>query len=375
MGLGKTVQAIALMAEARLPTLIVCPAYLRRNWQNEIQKFNLTNRDWQISSYEEFTKRKDLDGFRVAIFDEAHYLKNMQAKRTKAAHKFVQECKPEYLLLLTGTPIKNRVCEFYSLLKLCSYNPRKTSGLPITKGYYHFADKLSHRTEYKLPSGVKIVKHSGLQNKPLLLKYLKGKYFRRTAKDELNLPGITRNYISCNSSTGLESQLLADFAEASLHISTAKKETALAKVEHTVKFAWELLEQDINPLLIFTDHVGAAHGISEGIRGRGYRGFSVTGSTSPEERADLVQKFQARQINYLACTIGSMSTGFTLTATNRIIFNDLSWCPADNAQAEARIHRIGQKSPCFVTYMVSDGIDEKIIKLLQGKQATLDDVL
>jgi SNF2 family DNA or RNA helicase len=299
----------------------------------------------------------------------------MQAKRTKAAHKFVRTYKPEYLLLLTGTPIKNRVCEFYSLLKLCSYNPKQTSGLPVTKGYYHFADKLSNRSEYKLPSGVKIVKHSGLKNKPLLLKYLKGKYFRRTAKDELNLPGITRNYLSCNLCTGLESQLASEFAEDSLHLSTAKKETALAKVDCTVKFAGELLDQDVNPLLIFTDHVGAAHGISQGIGGRGYRGHAVTGSTSPEERASYVEKFQAGKIDFLACTIGSMSTGFTLTATNRIIFNDLSWCPADNAQAEARIHRIGQKAPCFVTYMVSDGIDEKIAKTLEEKIATLANVL
>jgi SNF2 family DNA or RNA helicase len=195
MGLGKTIQAIALI-NTRLakPILIVCPAYLKHNWRKELKRWCDLPQWPFVVSYEEFTRTHSIlvKSCDTIIFDEAHYLKNMQAKRTKAAHKFIKTIKPTYLLLLTGTPIKNRVPEFYSLLKLCSYNPKKTSGLPITKGYYHFADKLSHREEYKLPSGIKVVKYSGLKNKRLLLKYLKDKYFRKAAKDELDLPRITR---------------------------------------------------------------------------------------------------------------------------------------------------------------------------------------
>jgi SWI/SNF-related matrix-associated actin-dependent regulator 1 of chromatin subfamily A len=388
MGLGKTVQAIATGCKAGGYILVICPAYLINNWINEFNKFcgkGSGFAGYSIFSYEQFTKLiasgekgSWLEEADIAVFDEAHYLKNMNAKRTKAAHKFVKECKPEYLLLLTGTPIKNRVCEFYSLLKLCSYNPKGTSGLPITKGYWHFADKLSHRHDYKLANGIKVVKHTGLKNKPLLLKYLKGKYFRRTAKDELDLPGITRSYLSCNIDRGLESQLAAEFDEGNSHISTAKKETALAKAEYTIGFANELFDQDIQPLLIFTDHVGSADAICKGLgggRSGSRRGYSITGATSSEKRANLVAEFQAGGLDYLVCTIGSMSTGFTLTRTNRIIFNDLSWCPADNAQAEARIHRIGQREPCFVVYMVSEGIDEQITQTLQEKMKVLDAAL
>jgi SWI/SNF-related matrix-associated actin-dependent regulator 1 of chromatin subfamily A len=380
MGLGKTVQALALDQAIGRQSLIVCPAYLKQNWADEFHKWGSTNYAPIIISYEEFTNRKsswNAISFGVVVFDEAHYLKNMNAKRTKAAHKFVQQAKPEYLLLLTGTPIKNRVCEFYSLLKLCSYNPKKTSGLPLIKGYYHFADKLSYREEFKLPNGIKVVKHSGLKNKPLLLKYLEGKYFRRAAKDELDLPRITRTHISCNINQGLESELAAEFEQNNPHISTAKKETALAKAEHTIDFANELFDQELQPLLIFTDHIGSADAIHRGLRGgRGSRrGSCITGATSPEDRAALVEEFQAGKTEYLVCTIGSMSTGFTLTATNRIIFNDLSWCPADNAQAEARIHRIGQTRPCFVTYMVSEGIDEQITRTLQKKIHVLNESL
>jgi SNF2 family DNA or RNA helicase len=279
---------------------------------------------------------------------------------------------------LTGTPIKNRVAEFYSLLKLCSYNPRGTSGLPITKGYRHFADTLSHRHEYRLPNGIQVTKYTGLRNKPLLLKYLKGKYFRRTAADELNLPGIIRNYLPCRLDRDRDELLAADFEEGRAHISTAKKETAIAKAEHTVRFALELFDQDVQPLLIFTDHVGSANAIHRGLRdgGRGSRrGCCISGATKPEDRAGYVEEFQAGRFDYMVATIGSMSTGFTLTATNRIIFNDLSWSCADNAQAEARVYRIGQELTCFVTHMVSEGIDAQIAKTLEEKAAVLKDVL
>jgi SNF2 family DNA or RNA helicase len=69
-----------------------------------------------------------------------------------------------------------------------------------------------------------------------------------------------------------------------------------------------------------------------------------------------------------------MSTGFTLTATNRVVFNDLSWCPADNEQAEKRIHRIGQTKDCYVVHIVSQGIDRKIAQVLQEKQKTIKKV-
>jgi SWI/SNF-related matrix-associated actin-dependent regulator 1 of chromatin subfamily A len=179
-------------------------------------------------------------------------------------------------------------------------------------------------------------------------------------------------------STSQESQEPAEFDEGDPHISTAKKETAIAKAEHTVRFAKELFDQDVQPLLIFTDHVGAADAIHRGLGGGGSgarRGYCITGATSPQKRAGYTEEFQDGKLNYLACTIGSMSTGFTLTASSRIIFNDLSWCPADNAQAEARVYRIGQAKPCFITYMVSEGIDEKIARTLQEKATTLSNVL
>jgi len=209
------------------------------------------------------------------------------------------------------------------------------------------------------------------------LKYLEGKYFRRVASQELNLPKITRQHISCKAlATERGKELLKEFEEQSSgHISTMKKEAAIAKVDYTLKYALDLFDQEVSPILIFTDHIEPAQKIHEGLKKHRRKGDYITGARKPEDRAKLVSEFQDGRLEYLVCTIGSMSTGFTLTATNRIIFNDLSWCPSDNAQAEARIYRISQNRPCFITYIVSEGIDEKIISILEEKMGVLKDAL
>ena len=376
MGLGKTIQAIAVMVKTGLKTIVVCPAYLKQNWVDEIKKFsNITN--YEIFSYESFTKNS-VSPADLIIFDEAHYLKNMTAKRTKKAHNFIKRSLPEYLLLLSGTPIKNRVTEFYSLLKLVSYNPKGTSGIPLIKSFGNFANALCDRETVYLPYGGRIFKYSGLKDRQLLLKYLKGKYFRRLASEELELPSLVYTAFPYQHVPGgkLNEELAADFDGNGGHISTAKKDMAVHKAPFTAKLVNELLEQGERPVIVFTDHIDSAKLIGEILEKQKHAVDVITGSTCSTSRINLVKNLQEKDnIDVLVCTIGSMSTGFTMTKANRIIFNDLSWCPADNDQATARIYRIGQSKTCFVSTVYCPGIDERINKTLQGKKDTLNEAL
>jgi len=77
----------------------------------------------------------------------------------------------------------------------------------------------------------------------------------------------------------------------------------------------------------------------------------------------------------LAATIGSLSVGVTLTAARHVVFNDLSWVPGDNLQAEKRIHRIGQKNACTAHYIEASETDAYIRKTLEEKQAASDRTL
>lgn len=373
MGLGKTIQAIATMAHVNGTACIVCPAYLRQNWLKEIDRFLPGGHKHQITvlSYEKF-RRYAPKTCSILIFDEAHYLKNMQSKRTRFTHDYVKKIKPEYLLLLSGTPIKNRVTEFYSIMKLCSYNPKGTSGLPLTKGFTTFANALCHSYDMNTPFGSS-KKYYGLKNRPLLIKYLKDKYF--AAKNDKPLPKLNHQAVIVDAIKNKElvAELEKDFLEN--HISTAKKNIAIEKTTFTAQYIQDCIDNDEKPLLVFSDHIDSCHKIKKVLATKNIHNTKViTGATPSDERERQVIKFQQGFIDVLICTIGSMSTGFTLTATNRVIFNDLSWCPADNEQAEKRIHRIGQMKDCFVIHILSEGIDRKIMEVLQEKQATLDKV-
>ena len=142
MGLGKTIQAIAAMAhlyskdpESRF--LIVCPASVLVNWCREIQKFSdikahlihgalledslscwIREGGAAVTNYESLAKIVDsIDGkmaLSMLVIDEAHYIKNPEAKRTKYIHSIEEEA--ERILMMTGTPLENRVEEMCELI-------------------------------------------------------------------------------------------------------------------------------------------------------------------------------------------------------------------------------------------------------------------
>ncbi len=140
MGLGKTFQAIAVLAHlaARGQThfLVICPASVVIGWQREIgQRSKLRSHrlhgdqrergldDWlrqggvAITTFETLRVLEvPVDVPAAVVVDEAHYLKNPDAKRTQAAATVLAVCPRA--LLLTGTPLENRVEEFTNLVGL-----------------------------------------------------------------------------------------------------------------------------------------------------------------------------------------------------------------------------------------------------------------
>ena len=117
-GLGKTVTTIAYINAMRFShVVIVCPASLRMNWQTELERWLAYKTDVVIMSYEGMVKHPispESPLGRLIVFDEAHYLKNPKAKRTKAALKL----KHDKILFLTGTPVVNRPIDLYPILAL-----------------------------------------------------------------------------------------------------------------------------------------------------------------------------------------------------------------------------------------------------------------
>jgi SNF2 family DNA or RNA helicase len=84
------------------------------------------------------------------------------------------------------------------------------------------------------------------------------------------------------------------------------------------------------------------------------------GATPTDDRARIIEEFQAGKLRVFAGTIGAGGVGITLTAASTVIFIDRSWSPSNNRQAEDRLHRIGQKNAVQVIDIISSGtIDSK----------------
>lgn len=378
MGLGKTIQAIALAEQQAENILIVCPAYLKLNWQAEVDKFG-AEKNYDYVSYSSL--KNVVNKFARAdmiIADEAHYLKNMDAKRTRHFHEFVLKCTPHRLVLLSGTPIQNGVSEFYSLILLCSYNPSNTSGEDIRKYFksqWTFNKTFCNMTQFRV-KGRTITKFSGMKRKDELKRLLKGKYTRRLASEVLELPKIVRKNVMIRNKENPElkeawTQFEMGFKDA--HLMKSKAESAMLKAEFTAKYVKDLVEQG-EQVVVFTAHLAPVPILIECLR-KVCAVSVITGEVKSDNRHRIVKGFQEGEYKVLIATIGSASTGFTLTAARHLVFNDLDWVPANNAQAEKRIHRIGQEEKCVIHYIFGSKVDEVIGNSLRAKQEVLDQVL
>lgn len=401
MGVGKTLQALIRafkMANAGKKILVVVPPFLRINWYLEIDK--MARNFYEVHMIEEGKELKTMpkttdiciigysqinnsehlfDWADCVIADEAHYLKSMDAGRTNKFHQFLYEYAPDYCYLLTGTPIQNGVCEFYSLLRLCSYNPRGTSGIDITKDYplpEDFYQAFAYPYDVKVRSqkgSFYLTRYEGLRKDmiPKLKSLMKGKYIRRWAKDVLDLPPIVPKEIivSYKSNSALEKEF-ATFNAEDKSSPPAKAKSALLKAPFTVDYAKNLNAQGVGPIIIYTDHVKSCEYIAEKLKCP-----YIHGKVSTKKRAEYVKQFQAGKLEYLVSTIGAGAEGLTLTAANHMILNDLNWVPLKNEQVYFRISRIGATKTSFIHFMIGSIQDKKITQNLNKKIKVIKEIL
>lgn len=378
MGLGKSITALTAAKRSGLKLAVFAPPFLKKSWQSEGMKLGI---DFKFVPYSQLHKfsTKDLERYRFWVGDEIHYCKSPTAQRTHAFYSLLKSCRPEYFLGLTGTPIKNRVPDFWTLLGFCSQNPQKTSGLELEgnlRKYHGFCRHFCEVEKMFIGRGRIVDKYTVLRKDRVteFKSLLKDKMIRYRVEDVLkDLPEITRKVVrlELEETPGLEAEFEAYMKGHKTNIE-GKKKNALVKAPVTARYCNDIHEESLEPLLVFTDHVDSAKVIGQMLKGRVE---VITGQISSEMRGKIVEDFQNRKIDAIVATIGSMSVGVTLTAARHVVFNDLSWVPADNLQAEKRIHRIGQKSACFSHFIVSSRTDEYIQKTLVSKLETIATVL
>lgn len=396
MGLGKTFQAIMVAAITGKRTMICCPANLRFNWVKELHKF------LEDFTYLVISEKKDLDKVtyeenfiicsyyqiknisfileltQVWIFDEAHFYKNPKSQRTQFILGYVStSSRPDYLLLLTGTPVTNRIPDFWTLLYLTSYYlDGRVNMREVFPNWYKFSQYFCEVDEMQLKikgRPRRITKYGKMKKDklPTLKKLLHKRFIRRLAKDHLDLEGLYRKNIKLKDSVN-EKLLEAYQNPEKVHSMEIKEKNAYFKSVYTVPYALQLHEEILSPVLIYTDHVGSAQNLTVKLREKKAKVAIISGTISQARRKEIVDRFQNNELDFLVATIGTSATGYTFVNCNNIIFNDYSWNPADNIQAEKRIHRIGQTKPCYIHRVLGDATDEHILNLVEEKQTDIE---
>ena len=413
MGLGKTLQVITLLlkfkqegAFAKSKALIVVPTTLLTNWQKEIHRFapDLTFQiyhgtkrklelknpiDLVITTYG--TVRSDADIFKkqhwycVAI-DEAQNIKNPDTEQTKA----IKSLKSDIKIAMSGTPVENRLSEFWSILDFTN------------KGYLGNLTKFTN--EFTKPIQLD---HS--QEQLQVFKKITAPFLLRRLKTDKSIISDLPDKVENNHYTNLSKeqaalyesvvqQSLKDIEENEgiarkglvLKLMTALKQIGnhphqylgkgkkLLEESGKAQMLIELLEniQEANEkVLIFTQYREMGNILVEFIKDKfGSEPLFLHGGIDRKKRDVLVERFQKnRSDSIFILSLKAGGTGLNLTQGNHVIHYDLWWNPAVENQATDRAFRIGQTKNVMVYRLINEGtMEEKIDEMIRSKKDLAD---
>jgi SWI/SNF-related matrix-associated actin-dependent regulator 1 of chromatin subfamily A len=399
MGLGKTTSTIiAALESGSKKVLIICPATLKINWKREIENYSdktvyiaegknfSTDADFVIINYDIIknfhdTKKKGesqiLDAnFDLVVVDEAHYIKNATAQRTKLINDLVK--KVDRLWLLTGTPMTSRPIDYFNLLSLIES--------PVAKNWMAYAIRYCQGYQFNV-GGRKVWNVMGASNLEELRDRTAGLTLRRLKENVLDLPDkiITPVYLRLKSK--MYEEIMGEYYDwydknpeesKSLTVQFTKltkirQVIADEKISQTIELAENIVEQG-KKVIIFCNFTDSLNKICEHF---GKAAVKVDGSMSKPERQHSVDSFQENdKIKVFVGNIKAAGVGITLTAAEAVIMNDLSFLPSDHAQAEDRAYRYGQKNNVLVYYPIFENTIEGIIyDILNNKKQVIATVM
>lgn len=394
MGLGKTLQAITYLLsekqEGQMQGLIISPASLTYNWQQEFRRFapelktqvvsgNQAERsrllkedaDVYITSYASL--RQDIEVYRERlithlILDEAQMVKN---STTKTAHA-LRSLTIDKRFALSGTPIENNLEELWSLFQMImpGFFPtrqkfRELSPEEVAKIIKPFVLRRDKKTVlHDLQDKRERNYYSGLtpEQKTVYLAYLhqmqdqiNGMDSQAFRKNRIGiLAGLTRlRQICCDPKLFIE-----DYEGTSGKLEQVKDLVLAAK-------------ENGRRILLFSQFTGMLDIIQEEFTKLGLTSFYLRGSTPPKDRLDMVDAFNAGERDVFLISLKAGGTGLNLTGADTVILYDLWWNPAVEEQAAGRAHRIGQQKVVEVWRLIAEGTIEERIDLLQNEKREL----
>ncbi len=407
MGLGKTLQALAWLlwlaqrqpAGEPLRALVVCPKSVIGNWEAETRRFtpaldvvrfvpggmkpvlaahagrplivvaNYTQLRLQAKFFHD-------QAWHAVILDEAQFIKNPSSNVAVVARELPGECR----LVLTGTPVENRLLDLWSLFAFA------LPGLLGTQAAFkrHYAQdnplalaRLRARVRHFLLRRTKAQVAADLpaRTEEDVVLELEGEQARlyqaelKRARAQLLRVESPRQLDKARFSILASLMKLRQICCHPALLGPAHRDAPSAKLEELLERVEELRDEG-HQVLVFSQFVTMLEIIRERLAAAGIGHLMLTGQT--EDRETLVAQFQAeRHHTVFLLSLKAAGFGLNLTAASYVILYDPWWNPAVEAQAIDRTHRIGQVSPVNAYRFIARGTVEEKIRTLQREKAAL----
>jgi SWI/SNF-related matrix-associated actin-dependent regulator 1 of chromatin subfamily A len=359
MGMGKTRTVIeAMIQRSQFPILVICPSALKLNWRNEIARWvgidleidNL-EQDIIITNYERMNKYKfEIQALPIKqlVLDESHSFKEENSKRTQLALAWSK--KIPYKILISGTPMLNRPRELITQMEILN-NIHKVGGRE------KFLEKYCNprHSQYGID-------YSGCSDLQELHQMMNGIWLRRT-KDDLENKLPTKTIVPIPI-IELNQPAPTSFRD----IERYDRAVLYKKLDASVDFIEQLLERD-EKVVVFVHHKD----IGKALNMKFPDASVIVGGQSPVHRQLNIDNFQLHDTQIIICSLQASAVGLTLTASRCAVFIEYPWSPALLAQAQDRVHRLGQDKDVFIFYLYGQGsIDEYRLNTNSFKKAVID---
>ncbi|HUT31500.1 MAG TPA: DEAD/DEAH box helicase [Sedimentisphaerales bacterium] len=415
MGLGKTVQAIAaieiLAGTVGLErVLIISPTSLKHQWKQEIEKFcersievvegSLAKRAgiyksdsfYKVTNYDVIPR--DLDLIRnwapeMVILDEAQRIKNWKTRRAQA----VKKLDSMYALVLTGTPLENRLEELHSIVEFVDrfhlgpmfrflaehqhinedgrvIGYRNLSGIAkslesilIRRTKNEVLKELPERLEknYFVPMTAEQMKHHEENRETVARIVAKWRRFGFLSETDqrILMIALQNMRMSCNSTYLLDKK--TDFG---------------VKADELISVLDEMFERPDTKAVVFSQWVGTHEILLDRLQSSKRNYVLFHGSIPGVKRKDLIRQFKSDPDCRVFLSTDAGGVGLNLQNASAVINMDLPWNPAVLEQRIGRIHRLGQHRPVRVVNFVAQGtIEHGMLSLLSFKQSLFAGVL
>jgi superfamily II DNA or RNA helicase len=415
MGLGKTVQAIAACEMlARLVgierVLVVCPASLKHQWKGEIERFvgrpatvvegMLASRQrlYQTDSFYKIVNYdvifRDRESIRqwspdLIILDEAQRIKNWKTRLAQS----VKKLESPYAIVLTGTPLENRLEELHSIVEFVDrfhLGPR-----------FRFLDQHQVTDDAGMVVGYKELGKIGRTLSSILLRRSKREVLKELPErlEKNFFVEMTREQMKHHEENKeIVTRIVARWRRFKFLSETDQRILTMAlqnmrmscnstylldkhtdhgnKCDELVALLHDMFEDPEAKAVVFSQWLGTHELIARRLEEAGWGYAFLHGGVPSSKRKDLVTRFRDDPRCRLFLSTEAGGVGMNLQCASAVINMDLPWNPAVLEQRIGRVHRLGQRRPVrVVNFIASGAIEHGMLSLLNFKKSLFAGVL